>query len=186
MQPGNRYFSLRLGTRIFPAAGGICFSWGIPYSYYWFSRGFPRSSLGFGYIHRTHSNHPFSSQNRVGLKVYRPTPENKANETIHFSDRDVDFREHGLGRYEDVHKSILYYQANVQQTFIEITENDYKLCPDFGSIYKKLYEPNELNLDDRVLKNMQSHMDLQAGMRANKQNCKKVSSSSQTCKQRRP
>ena len=74
MQPGNRYFSLRLGTRIFPAAGGICFSWGIPYSYYWFPRRFPRSSLGFGYIHRTHSNHPFSSQNRVGLKVYRPTP----------------------------------------------------------------------------------------------------------------
>ena len=74
MQPGNRYFPLRLGTRIFPAAGGICFSWGIPYSYYWFPRRFPRSSLGFGYIHRTHSNHPFSSQNRVGLKVYRPTP----------------------------------------------------------------------------------------------------------------
>ena len=75
MQPGNRYFPLRLGTRIFPAAGGICFSWGIPYSYYWFPRRFPRSSLGFGYIHRTHSNHPFSSQNRVGLKVYRPTPQ---------------------------------------------------------------------------------------------------------------
>ena len=59
MQPGNRYFPLRLGTRIFPAAGGICFSWGIPYSYYWFPRRFPRSSLGFGYIHRTHSNHRF-------------------------------------------------------------------------------------------------------------------------------
>jgi hypothetical protein len=77
MQPGNRYFPLRLGTRIFPAAGGICFSWGIPYSYYWFPRRFPRSSLGFGYIHRTHSNHPFSSQNRVGLKVYRPTPQQR-------------------------------------------------------------------------------------------------------------
>jgi hypothetical protein len=77
------------------------------------------------------------------LELESSAAENKANETIHFSDRDVDFREHGLGRYEDTHESILYYQANVQHTFIEITENDYKLCPDFGSIYKKLYEPKE-------------------------------------------
>ena len=99
--------------------------------------------------------------------------ENKANETIHFSDRDVDFREYGLGRYEDTHESILYYQANVQQTFITIKEDDYKLCPDFGSIYKKLNEPKEFILDDRLLKNMQLQMDLQAGMRANKQKLQK-------------
>jgi hypothetical protein len=103
------------------------------------------------------------------LELECSAAENKANETIHFSDRDADFREYGLSRYEDTHESILYYQANVQQTFIEITENDYKLCPDFGSIYKKLNEPTEFILDDRLLKNMQSQMDLQAGMRANKQ-----------------
>jgi hypothetical protein len=61
------------------------------------------------------------------LELEGSAQENKANETIHFSDRDVDFKEYGLGRYEDTHESILYYQANVQQTFIEITEDDYKL-----------------------------------------------------------
>ena len=107
------------------------------------------------------------------LELEGSAQENKANETIHFSDRDVDFKEYGLGRYEDTHESILYYQANVQQTFIEITEDDYKLCPDFGSIYKKMTEPKQFILDDRLLKNLKLQMDMQAGMRKNKQKLKK-------------
>jgi hypothetical protein len=39
--------------------------------------------------------------------------ENIANETNHFSDRDIDFTEFGYDRYEAQHKSILYYQVNV-------------------------------------------------------------------------
>ena len=107
------------------------------------------------------------------LELESSAEENNANETIHFSDRDVDFREFGLGRYEAAHESILYYQANVQQTFIQITEDDYKLCPDFGSIFKKMIEPKTFTLDDRLLANMQSQTDLQAGMRKNKQKLQK-------------
>jgi hypothetical protein len=80
-----------------------------------------------------------------------------------------DFTEFGLGRYEAAHESILYYQANVQQTFIQITENDYKLCPDFGSIFKKMSEPKPFTLDSRLQKNLQAQVDQQAGSRANKQ-----------------
>ena len=48
---------------------------GFPYSYYWVTVRLPGSSLGFG----VHSSDPFNpplspSQNRVGLKVDRPTP----------------------------------------------------------------------------------------------------------------
>jgi hypothetical protein len=42
--------------------------------------------------------------------------EDNANEIFHFSDRDIDFSEFGYGQYEAEHESILYYQANVQQT----------------------------------------------------------------------
>ena len=99
------------------------------------------------------------------LELESSAEENKANETHHFSDRDVDFTEFGLGRYEAAHESILYYQANVQQTFIQITENDYKLCPDFGSIFKKMSEPKQFTLDSRLQKNLQAQMDQQAGLR---------------------
>jgi len=107
------------------------------------------------------------------LELESSAEENKANETHHFSDRDVDFTEFGLGRYEAAHESILYYQANVQQTFIQITENDYKLCPDFGSIFKKMSEPKPFTLDCRLQKNLQAQMDQQAGLRANKQKLQK-------------
>ena len=107
------------------------------------------------------------------LELESSAEENKANETHHFSDRDVDFTEFGLGRYEATHESILYYQANVQQTFIQITENDYKLCPDFGSIFKKMSEPKQFTLDSRLQKNLQAQMDQQAGLRANKQKLQK-------------
>jgi hypothetical protein len=107
------------------------------------------------------------------LELESSAEENKANETHHFSDRDVDFTEFGLGRYEATHESILYYQANVQQTFIQITENDYKLCPDFGSIFKKMSEPKPFTLDCRLQKNLQAQMDQQAGLRANKQKLQK-------------
>ena len=107
------------------------------------------------------------------LELEGSAAENKANETKHFSDRDVDFREFGLGRYEAAHESILYYQANVQQTFIKITEEDYKLCPDFGSIFKKMSEPKPFTLDSRLQKNMQSQKDHRTGMRANKQRLQK-------------
>ena len=107
------------------------------------------------------------------LELEGSAAENNANETKHFSDRDVDFREFGLGRYEAAHESILYYQANVQQTFIKITEEDYKLCPDFGSIFKKMSEPKPFTLDSRLQKNMQSQKDHRTGMRANKQRLQK-------------
>ena len=56
------------------------------------------------------------------LELESSAEENIANEKHHFSDRDMDFREFGLGRYEATHKSILYYPPNVQQTFIKITK----------------------------------------------------------------
>ena len=68
------------------------------------------------------------------LELESSTSENNANETNHFSDRDIDFTEFGYDRYEAQHESILYYQANVQQSFIDIKTDHYKLCPDFGSI----------------------------------------------------
>ena len=38
---------------------------------------------------------------------------------FHFFDRDIDFNEFGLGQIKAEHESILYYQANIQQTFID-------------------------------------------------------------------
>jgi hypothetical protein len=49
------------------------------------------------------------------LELEGPAAENKANETIHFSDRDVDFKEYGLGRYEDTHESILGVRGTTVQ-----------------------------------------------------------------------
>jgi len=81
----------------------------------------------------------------------------------------VDFREFGLDRYEATHEQILYFQANEQQTLIEITESDYKLCPDFGSIYKKMTEPKQFILDERLQTTCSIIDEFIAGMRANKQ-----------------
>ena len=103
------------------------------------------------------------------LELDSSTSENNANETNHFSDRDIDFTEFGYDRYEAQHESILYYQANVQQTFIDITPDHYKLCPDFGTIYKQLSSDTDFTLDDRLLKNLQSQMTKQSTMRSDKQ-----------------
>ena len=103
------------------------------------------------------------------LELESSNSENNANETYHFSDRDIDFTEFGYDRYEAQHESILYYQANVQQTFIDIKTEHYKLCPDFASIYKQLDSTKSFTLDARLLKNMQQQTDKQSTMRTDKQ-----------------
>jgi hypothetical protein len=103
------------------------------------------------------------------LELESSSNEDNANETFHFSDRDIDFGEFGYGQYEAEHESILYYQANVQQTFIEIKTEHYQLCPDFGSIYKQLSLPKQFKLDDRLQKNMQKQDDQQSKLRTAKQ-----------------
>jgi transposase InsO family protein len=95
--------------------------------------------------------------------------ENNANETNHFSDRDIDFTEFGYDRYEAQHESILYYQANVQQSFIDITKEHYKLCPDFASIYKQLTPDTDFDLDARLQKDLTAQMHKQSAMRTDKQ-----------------
>ena len=57
----------------------------------------------------------------------------------------------------------------MQQTLIEITEYYYKLCPDFGSIYKKMTEPKKFILDERLQTKCSTIDEFIAGMRANKQ-----------------
>ena len=56
-EPDESYF-LELGTQGF-SSYRIVISRGFPYSYDWVLVRLPGSSLGFGYIHRTHSNHRF-------------------------------------------------------------------------------------------------------------------------------
>jgi hypothetical protein len=103
------------------------------------------------------------------LELDSSTSENNANETNHFSDRDIDFIEFGYDRYEAQHESILYYQANEQQSFIDIKTDHYKLRHDFASIYKQLSSEEDFTLDARLLKNIQLQIKKQSTMRTDKQ-----------------
>jgi hypothetical protein len=45
----------------------------------------------------------------------------------------------------------------------------YKLCPDFGSIYKQLISDTDFDLYERLLKDMKAQMHKQSSMRTDKQ-----------------
>jgi hypothetical protein len=67
MRPDGKGVFLGLGTHGFSQLPSSYFSRGFPYSYDWVPVRLPGSSLGFVYIHRTHSTHRFL---RVRTKLF--------------------------------------------------------------------------------------------------------------------
>jgi hypothetical protein len=69
------------------------------------------------------------------LELQSSASENKANETHHFSDRDADFIDFGLGRYEDARHKI-YTSIKV----VQFTTNIFMSQPVTTNIVDKLLD----------------------------------------------
>jgi hypothetical protein len=59
MRPDSKVFSSNWVLGVFPSYRVVIVSRGFPYSYDWVPVRLPGSSLGFKYIHWTHSTHRF-------------------------------------------------------------------------------------------------------------------------------